>query len=512
MVRRLQSRVLGRVATLAGAIALSALVSLIMLPFTTRVLHASDFGSYAILMSVVALVGAAFDGGASILLPAHYGPASTAERGSIFASLALFGLLGSGGAGLLFIGCWSWHHALFVEQSGTLIIAITAALMPLRALTAIAMMSFTVTGRSFAITTLVICQSVVILCSTLIALFGFSLAGEALFIGAGCGQLAAFAVCLVTLWQHRELSMPSRRWFRQALVNQPSTALAGFMDGARSFGESLMLSNAAGLAAVGVLSHAKIYFSLLNMFTSAVGQNTWGRSLKDARDPRSSFDSTARAWAPVQVALGCAAIVFVFCGRELVDWISNGKLTEAADYVPIFFMIVLIQNSEQPVTAVVFASGRGASAAWFRSLLAAATLVVLYPATVFFGIKGLLVAAIVESCALRWYLRRLACWDRQVPFQDQVGAFGCLVIAMAMIYQHIAAPALLAKIAAIAIGSAVIVVFGGRSVGQTFVAARDLLSAPLDPPSGRGGESSRACGQRGYLIPRPPSGPHYRAE
>ena len=211
MVRRLQSRVLGRVATLAGAIALSALVSLIMLPFTTRVLHASDFGSYAILMSVVALVGAAFDGGASILLPAHYGPASTAERGSIFASLALFGLLGSGGAGLLFIGCWSWHHALFVEQSGTLIIAITAALMPLRALTAIAMMSFTVTGRSFAIATLVICQSVTILCSTLIALFGFSLAGEALFIGVGCGQLAAFAVCLVTLWQHRELSMADLR-------------------------------------------------------------------------------------------------------------------------------------------------------------------------------------------------------------------------------------------------------------------------------------------------------------
>jgi len=52
---------------------------------------------------------------------------------------------------------------------------------------------------------------------------------------------------------------------------------------------------------------------------------------------------------------------------------------------------------------------------------------------------------------------------------------------MAMIYQHIAAPTLLTKIAAIAIGSAVIVVFGGRSVGQTVVAVRDLLSAPLDP-------------------------------
>src|SRR4029077_16868886 len=137
-------------------------------------------------------------------------------------------------------------------------------------------------------------------------------------------------------------------------------------------------------------------------------------------------------------ALGCAGVVFVFLGRDLVYWISNGKLTEAADYITIFFMIALIQNSEQPALAVVSALGRGASAAWFRSLLVAATLVVLYPATVFYGIKGLLVAAVVESCALRLYLRRLACRDRRIPFQDQIGAFGCLVIAMATIYQHIA--------------------------------------------------------------------------
>ena len=402
MVRRLQSHLLGRVATLAGAITLSALVSLIMLPFTTRVLHASDFGTYAILMSMVALVGAALDGGASLLLPAHYGPASTAERGRIFASLTLFALLGASVAGLLLIFYWSWHHSIFVEQSGHLIIAITAVLMPLRALTAIAMMSFTVTGRSFAIAMLVVCQSVVIFCSTLIALFGFSMAGDSLFIGAGCGQLAALAVCLVTLRQHRELSMPSRYWFRQALISQPTTATAGFMDGARSFGESLMLSNAVGLAAVGILSHAKLYFSLLNMFTSAVTQSTWVRSLQDARDPHSSFELTRRAWAPVQVALGCAAIVLVFLGRDIVEWISNGKLTEAADYIPIFFMIALIQNSEQPVTAVVFASGRGASAARFRALVLLVALITLYPATVLFGVKGLLIVGIVECGALRW--------------------------------------------------------------------------------------------------------------
>jgi O-antigen/teichoic acid export membrane protein len=449
------------------------------------VLHASDFGSYAILMSIVALVGAALDGGASILLPAHYGSASTAERGRIVASLTLFALLAASSAGLLLVGCWSWHHALFVEQSGHLIITITAVLMPLRALTAIAMMSFTVTGRSFIIAVLVACQSVVIFCSTLIALFGFSMAGDSLFIGAGCGQLAALTVCLAALWRHRELSMPSRYWFRQALINQPSTTMAGFMDGARSFGESLMLSNAVGLAAVGILSHAKIYFGLLNMFTSAVIQNTLTQSLQDARDPRSNFESTRRAWAPVQVALGCVAILFVFLGRELVEWISNGKLTEAADYIPVFFVLALIQNSEQPVTAVVFASSRGASAAWFRSLVLLIALVMLYPASLFFGIKGMLIVGILECCAVRLILRRIAEHERPIPFQDQVGVFACLTIAVAMLYQHVLVPPPAGQIIAATLGIALIAGFGSRAVGQTFKALRELLiSQPGSRPIG----------------------------
>ena len=64
-----------------------------ILPFSTKVLHASDFGTYAMLMAIVALVGTAIDGGASILLPAHYGLASSAERRRIYSSLAAFAAL-----------------------------------------------------------------------------------------------------------------------------------------------------------------------------------------------------------------------------------------------------------------------------------------------------------------------------------------------------------------------------------------------------------------------------------
>src|SRR5258708_6454723 len=87
---RIRGHLVGRVATLASAIAFHAILSVALLPLTTKVLSATDYGTYALFMSIVALVSAAADGGASLLLPAHYGPARTSERGRLFASLAVF--------------------------------------------------------------------------------------------------------------------------------------------------------------------------------------------------------------------------------------------------------------------------------------------------------------------------------------------------------------------------------------------------------------------------------------
>ncbi len=133
------------------------------------------------------------------------------------------------------------------------------------------------------------------------------------------------------------------------------------------------------------------------------------------------------------------------------------------------------------MTAVVFASGHGASAARFRALVLLVALITLYPATVLFGVKGLLIVGIVECGALRWILRRLAERERPVPFQDQAGALGCVTIAAAMLYQHVVVPPPAGQIVAVTIGVAIIAGFGSRVLGQTFVALRALLIAQPGP-------------------------------
>ena len=73
---RIRAHFVGRVVTLAAATAFNAILSVALLPLATRYLAASDYGIYALVISIVILVSAAADGGAGLLVPTYYGSAS----------------------------------------------------------------------------------------------------------------------------------------------------------------------------------------------------------------------------------------------------------------------------------------------------------------------------------------------------------------------------------------------------------------------------------------------------
>jgi len=476
LLSRIRVNFVGRVATLALATAFSAILSVALLPLATRVLQASDYGTYALLMSIVTLVSTAMDGGASLLLPAHYGPAFASERGRIFVSVAVTAGIGASTVALLLTSLWIWQHRAFPNQVIPLVtIAITAIIIPMRTVTSISITVFSVTGRSLAIAAQMVSQAVLVFLGTLVALFGFSMGGASLFIGAACGQFAALCVCLLVLWYYNELSSPSRRWFQGALSNAPATAVSGFMDGARGLGENAMLAGASGLHAAGILSHARLYYNLLMALGSTVAHNVWVNSLMDARDPLSNFKTTESAWALVQVAFSCAGIIFVFFGEEIVDIISNGKLTEAGSYIPVLVIVALIQITEQSAAAIVYASGRAASATWFRTITVLGSLAVLYPLIMLFGIKGILAVCIIEAAAYRLYLRILASRERNVPFQDRIAFFGCLAIVAAMAFEHFAMPPLGIQLGLMVAEIVLIAFVGRRSIGEMIMGVRQML-------------------------------------
>src|SRR5262249_37119901 len=106
---RIRAHFVGRVVTLAAATAFNAILSVALLPLATRQLGASDYGIYGLVISIVALVSAAADGGAGLLVPTHYGCASASER-ALFVSVAIFAGIAASVAGLLMIVPWLCYH------------------------------------------------------------------------------------------------------------------------------------------------------------------------------------------------------------------------------------------------------------------------------------------------------------------------------------------------------------------------------------------------------------------
>jgi O-antigen/teichoic acid export membrane protein len=473
---RVRRHLVGRVATLAAATAFSAILSVALLPYVTQHLGASDYGTYGLLVSIVALVTAAADGGASLLVPAHYALATASQRARLFVSLAVFAGAAASAAGLLLIILWGWQHGTFSNQAIPLTaILLSAVLMPIRAITNITVLIFSVTGCGPALAAQLAIQSLVAFLSTLVALFGLRMGGASLFVGAICGQFAALGVGLVALGRQHVLSAPSRDWLRRAAISAPTTAASGLVDGTRGFGENVLLTTTLGLHAVGILGHARLYHGLLMAFGNSVRYNLWSKSLEEARSPDSSFEITRSAWTPVQIIIACAGIIFAFRAQEIVNIISNGQFAEAAAYIPALFVFALIQTTEQPANAIVSASSQARSATWIRTIMALASFIVLCPAVVLFGIKGVIAVCIIEAIAYRVYLRVLASRERKLPFQDHVAVFGSCAIIAETAYVHWAVPPLTIQLALMALGIATLTIIGRRSISEMVSAARQIV-------------------------------------
>ena len=491
---RVRRHLVGRVATLAAATTFSAILSVALLPCVTQHLGASDYGTYGLLVSIVALVTAAADGGAGLLVPAHYALATASERARFFASLAVFAGTGASAAGLLLIIVWALQHGMFSNQLIPLaVILLSALLMPVRAITNITVMIFSVTGRGPALAAQMAIQSLVAFLSTLVALFEFRMGGTSLFVGAVCGQFAALGAGLVALGRRQVLSAPSRDWFWRAATSAPTTAASGLVDGTRGFAENVLLTSTIGVHAVGILGHARLYYGLLMAFGNSVRHNVWSKSLEEARSPGSSFEITQGAWTPIQIIISCTGIIFAVIGKEIVDIISNGQFGEAAAYIPALFVIALIQTAEQPANAIVRASSRAGSATWIRTTIALASFIVLCPTTVLFGIKGLVAICIIEAVAYRVYLRVLAGRERNIPFQDHVAVFGSLAIIAEMAYVHWALPPLNMQLAVTAVGIAMITIIGRRSISEMITGARQIVLGPTSDRDGCGWDALHAA-------------------
>lgn len=444
-----RGRFVGQVAAVAVATALQAALAVALLPLATQVLGAADFGIYALLMSVVAFACALADGGGALALPEHYDTADQSERRRMVATFMCVSLTLAFALAALLVTIWRLRGVLSLDLGTDLPIPIAlacAALIPLRAVSAVATAVFSVSGRGLAIAGQIVAQALSTFVTTLIALFVLRFDVLALFVGALCGQLANVTAAAFALGSE-PWGRPARRWLSVSLANAPTAAFAGIVDGIRTVAENALIARVSNLEAVAYFAHARLYYSLALAGTNAVSLNIWSRSLAEAREAEPSFTKTGQIWALVHISIAIGGIGSVAFGQNVVGFLTNGVLAPAARLIPWLFALLLIHLSGRAVLARVFAAGLGAQVTRMRAIFALATLAVL-PLVIGkvgglglgLGVPGLIGALLVEALMYRLYLRIRAASIGPPPFQDHWAGAGVLGIAVVATLQVLIDP------------------------------------------------------------------------
>jgi O-antigen/teichoic acid export membrane protein len=474
------------VVVLAVATAIQAALAVVQILLATRILSAGDFGLYSMLISGVVLAGAMCEGGASLVLPAHHAQATPAQRASLFASMAAFAVVIGAILGLLLIILWPWRRLVLghgeLESLPFGIVVIVALLTPLRTVVQQTVTVFSVSGRGIAIAVQMMVQSFSGTLVTLGALFLFHAGVAALFIGTLAANLAALMTGLWMLGTDHVMTAPSRRWIGLLVRTAPTAIARGFVDAAWNFGANTMLGRLRGLNAVGIFGQASLYNGLLLSFGNAIAHNAWAISLAEARSRDSRFAATRRMWAPVHVGIVVFGLIFAFLGQEIVDLLTNGKLTQAGIYVPIFAAITLVQNSGKAATAVIFASGRAPAATRLRTAFLLLSLLALYPMIAAFGVAGVLGLLLADAVAYRISLQILAAATGRLPWQDDIVVTGVVVLLGASFYVHYYEPPFSLRVEILAIILAAIASLGHRILIDAIIAGLELFR-PRSAPS-----------------------------
>jgi O-antigen/teichoic acid export membrane protein len=422
-----------------SATIVQVVLAVAILPLTTSILSAADFGYFALLMSVAAFANAIADGGGALALPAHYGVSSPEERRRMIASFFVISIFLSSILAIIFASVWPVLslHVLGNDQheSSWLIVALTAFVIPLRAISAAATSVFSVGGRGNAIAGQIAAQALGTFFGTLICLFGLKWGTASLVAGAVAGQLASLTISALALGA-QPWTRPSRRWLAVARRHAPTAAFAGVADGIRGITENALIAANLSISVVGYYTHARLYYGMLMAATNSVSFNIWPTSLAEARSESRVFSATHSVWVPIHILLTLFGVGFVCFGDELVSLLTHDRLTPAAQLVPWLVVMLLVHLSGRAQNAMVFAHGAGVKATRSRTFLSLAILV-LFPFVIGnvagwglkLGLPGVIMLILVEAFLYRIYLRwKAAEFGRQSAFQDGWAFCGVAII------------------------------------------------------------------------------------
>jgi O-antigen/teichoic acid export membrane protein len=406
-------------------------VSFGILPLTTRRLGPADYGVFALVVAVTA-VGSALGTLGSGYVVYTMMPSEPAARPSILTSyLTLsFGITAAWGTAVA--GAW----LVAGDQLGTLgdvsggDLALALIAMALTPTWIVAIDVLTLDQRAAAYTVCTLAQLAASTTATLVALFAFDAGRHALFIGvaagAACGALGAAVVLRASL-----AAAPSADRARSLLRVGRTFVGAQVSDTGYTLLERGTLSASSGVTPLGIYTHSQRYRDATNLGVKAVARAAWPVSLDEARADSPTFPYTRRLWSGIHAAVALAGVAAAFAAEPVIAALTHDRFTAAADYVPWWFVFVLLQSMAKTDTATLYVRGTASTLARLNvgaNAVAALTLVV---GATRYGAGGALAAGVAQALTYDLLSYRSARRLRRLPFTDAIAlaAIGLVVVA-----------------------------------------------------------------------------------
>ena len=266
---------------------------------------------------------------------------------------------------------------------------------------------------------------------------------------------------------------PSLHWLREIVKSGMPAIPFSLMDVIANSVDRIVIQRWLDLSALGIYAHSQSYRGMFITVTKAYSRTMTPTFLElFAPGPtRSSghVEETVSLWYFCVTAGGILITLFA---PEVIHLLTHGKFDQAANLVPLWFLLVFAHSMGIPFTQYLLTARRSSLMSWSSIVVSLATMLLVAAATWQFGVIGATGAAVVGVFALhitRYVLARHCGCRYQIESGVPWGV--AVVMALYLLTRWVEVPLPLKFL----MGAAVIAVVGIRLMRR--VSVRDLLTA-----------------------------------
>jgi O-antigen/teichoic acid export membrane protein len=443
-----------------------AAVSVAVLPLSTLVLGPAEYGAFAVVSAVAGFGIALATAASGMLLPAHFPTLDPKGRAGLVQALFYVAVAtGAILAGAMVGFAPPLLSFLEVDYPARASVTMAAGTIVLMAPWSIAYLIVILEGRATFYSGVAIVASLASASALLGGLFAFGLRGDALYVGMFASSAVMCIGGCAVLWPYIVAGRQGGlRWIPRVLRMMLVAGIANVLENAQTLVERAVLSRWAGVAAVGLYSHAQLYRSALFGVIKAASNAVWPRSLEEARDPRGAFTVTGVAWESIYVALTIAGVFAAFIADDVIALLTHGKFSQAGPLVAGLVAVLLVQFSGKPQLALLYARDQGEYLGRLMGVCASCAMLSLLATVPLLGAWGVVASLTIQQVLYRIGVHLRARRIAAPPFQDHDVLLGVAIVLCAALLELLLQPPAWLGFVAACVGAAAVGLFRKRAI------------------------------------------------